>query len=211
MGSFEMKSVEETLQALSRAVMHEARTKAEQIVENARSNAESIRQDAQKRAKAERAGILARARKEAEDIRNQAVAAAQLQAQTLQLERREELLDSVFDAVHQRLEVVPQWTDYDQIVHRLIIEAVSHLGAEETRIRADEKTRMLLTSDVLGEIAKKSGVKVQLGPALEHGTGVIVETLDRHRQYDNTLEARLRRQQDRLRSPVYHLLMGESL
>jgi vacuolar-type H+-ATPase subunit E/Vma4 len=37
-----------------------------------------------------------------------------------------------------------------------------------------------------------------------------VETMDKHRRYDNTLEARLSRQKSALRSSVYQLLMGES-
>jgi vacuolar-type H+-ATPase subunit E/Vma4 len=52
---------------------------------------------------------------------------------------------------------------------------------------------------------------VQLGTSLTEGTGVIVETAEGHRQYDNTLEARLSRLQEELRSPVYRLLLGESL
>jgi vacuolar-type H+-ATPase subunit E/Vma4 len=38
-----------------------------------------------------------------------------------------------------------------------------------------------------------------------------VETVDGRRQYDNTLEVRLGRMRNSLRSSVYRLLMGESL
>lgn len=206
-----MKPAEENMQAFSRAVLNEAQTKADQVRADAKAKADAIHQQAQKQAETKRAEILERARKEAEEIRNQALAAARLQAQTLRLKRREKLLDSVFDAARGRLAAVQQWTDYGQIMRQLTIEALTRLDADAARIRADRQTQALLTDAVLAEIAKETGVKVQLGTALERGTGVIVETLDGHRQYDNTLEARLARLQNTLRSPVYHILMGESL
>jgi len=206
-----MKPAEESMQAFSRAVLNEAQAKADQILADAKAKADDIHQKAQKQAVAERAEILDRARKEAEEIRNQALAAAQLQAQTLLLERREKLLDSVFDAARGRLAAVQQWTDYGQIVRQLTVEALTRLGADAARIRADKQTQALLTDAVLAKITKETGVQVQLGTVLERGTGVIVETLDGHRQYDNTLETRLARLQNTLRSPVYHILMGESL
>ncbi|MDY7040587.1 MAG: V-type ATP synthase subunit E family protein [Chloroflexota bacterium] len=206
-----MKSVDASIQALSRAVLSEARAEAEQIVADATAKADAIRQRAQEQAAAEREKILEQACHEAERIRSQAIAAAQLRARTLQLERREKLLDGVFDAARQRLPSVRQWTDYEQIVRRLIREAVAHLETDVARIRADAQTRKLLSDDALAELSKELGVQLQLGTPLEHGTGVIAETTEGHRQYDNTLEARLSRRQDALRSPVHRLLMGESL
>jgi colicin import membrane protein len=206
-----MKSVEESMRALSRAVLSDARAEAERIRADARAKADAIRQRAQEQAEAEREKKLEHAHQEADRIRSQAIAAAQLKARTLQLERREKLLNEVFDAARQRLPAVQQWTDYDQIMRWLAREAVGRLGAETVRIRADERAQAMLADGTLAEIAKESGAQLQLGEPLERGTGVIVETVDGHRQYDNTLEARLSRWQDALRSPVYHLLMGESL
>jgi vacuolar-type H+-ATPase subunit E/Vma4 len=53
--------------------------------------------------------------------------------------------------------------------------------------------------------------QVGRGDTLAQGIGVIAKTEDNYREYDNTLEARLRREQDELRFPVFRLLMGESL
>jgi vacuolar-type H+-ATPase subunit E/Vma4 len=205
-----MKSMDESVKALSRAVWGEARAEAEQILADAKAKADVALQRAQEQAAAEREEILKRAQQEVEHIRSQAIAAAQLRARTLQLERREKLLDRVFDTARQRLPSIQQWADYDQIVCQLIKEAMAHLGADAARIRADEQTWALLSEDVLSELSKELGVQLQLGTPLEHGIGIIAETVDGRRQYDNTLEARLSRQQDTLRAPVYRLLMGES-
>jgi vacuolar-type H+-ATPase subunit E/Vma4 len=206
-----MKSTEESIQALSRTVLSEARAEVEQILTEAQSNAEAIRQRAQEQAAIARAQILERASREAERIRSQAIATTQLRVRTLQLEHREKLLHSVFQAAREQLPTIQQWTDYDQVARRLIREALIHLAASEAQVRADERTRAALTDQTLAEISKESGIHVHFAGPLEKGIGVIVETVDGHRQYDNTLEARLSRLQDVLRSPVYHILMGEPL
>jgi vacuolar-type H+-ATPase subunit E/Vma4 len=206
-----MKSVEESTRALSRAVLSEAQADAEGVRASARAKADAIRQHAQEQGEAERDEVLKHARQQASHIHSQAVAAAQLKARTLRLERREKLLNSVFDAARKQLVTVQEWTDYDQIARRLARETVEHLGAENARILADERTRAVLTNDVLSQVSGETGVQLQLGEPLEHGTGVIAETVDGHLHYDNTLEARLERWQNALRSPVYHLLMEKSL
>ena len=97
-----MSTEEESIQALSHAVMAEARAEADQTLTEARQKADAIRSESERQAAAERARILANANLEAARLRSQAVAAAQLKARTLQLEQRELLLDDVFgQALHQ--------------------------------------------------------------------------------------------------------------
>jgi len=206
-----MIPVQENVQALSRAVLSEARAEAEQILADARDKADAERQRAQEQAHAEGQEILERARREAEHVRSQCLAAAQLQARKLRLERREKLLDEVFDAARQRMSTIQQWTDYQQIVREWVRKSVTYLGSDAARIRADERTREILAAGALGELSAELNVQLQLEEPLDHGLGVVAETMDGHLKYDNTLEARLERWQDELRGPVYHLLMGESL
>jgi vacuolar-type H+-ATPase subunit E/Vma4 len=204
-----MRSIDENIQALTRTVLNEAHAEAGQILDEAQAQAQAVRERAQARASAERAEILARATQEAERLRGQAIASAQLQARTAELERREELLNSVFDAARQQIAHVQQRADYDQIAHDLLRQALITLGADTVLIRADERTQTVLTDRVLAEISADLGVQVTQGTPLEHGVGLIVQTADGHREYDNTLEARLRRLQNTLRAPVLRLLRGE--
>ncbi len=199
------------MQALTRAVLSEAHAEADRILADAKTKADAIHERAQGQAAAERAEILERASREAERIRQQVIATTQLKARTLQLERREKLLDSAFEAVRQQLAAAPQRADYDRIMRDLLREALAHLGTDAARVRADPQTQTLLTDRVLADISKELGMQVQLGAPLKQGTGVIVETADGRRQYDNTLEARLGRLRNSLRSAAYRLLMGESL
>ena len=205
-----MRSVAENIQALERTVLADVQAEAEHIRTDAQAEAERILAQAQDQANAERAETLARANQEAQRLRSQAIASAQLQARTDELARREELLNNVFDAARQQLLDVPQRTDYDQIVSRLLREALQHLGAEAALIRADDQTRAQLTDHGMDEIAADMNIQVKHGTSLEQGIGLIVQTPDGHRQYDNTLEARLERLQNILRAPVLRILRGET-
>ena len=206
-----MKSTDEDVKVLSRAILSDAHTDAEESLTSARAKADEIRKQATEQATTERTRVLEKASLEAERVRSQAVATTQLKARTMQLEQREKLLESVFESAQQKLSTVQKSTDYEKTAHLLLREALVQLGAKKAIVRADETTRKFFTSSVMDKVVKDLGIQVSIGDALKQGTGVIVETEDGHRQYDNTLETRLLRMQDTLRSPVYHILMGESL
>ena len=206
-----MKSEDSNIEALARAVLREAHSDAERILADSKEKAEAIRQETQQQADAIRTEILEQATREAERIRSEMVSTTQLKARTLQLEQREKLLDEVFDAARQQLASIQKSTDYEKTAYLLLRDALTHLKAEQVLVRTDATTAKLYTPEVLGEISKEIGTQITIGPSLERGIGVIAETPDGHRQYDNTLETRLARLRDTLRLPVYHLLMGEPL
>jgi vacuolar-type H+-ATPase subunit E/Vma4 len=205
-----MNTDNENMQAISRAVLTQAQADAERIVADAKAKAKVIRQQAEKQAAAERKQVLETAQREADDTRKQAKAAAELKARMLVLERREKLLNAVFDAVRERLPSVQQREDYDDVVRGLVLEAVTHIGGDSVEIRADRQAQQLLTDVVLAALSQQAGTQVQLGEPLENAIGVVVQTRDGHRRHDNTLDARLSRDLDGLRPSVYRLLMGES-
>ncbi|MFN2108153.1 MAG: V-type ATP synthase subunit E [Anaerolineae bacterium] len=206
-----MESVKDNLQTLSRAILKKAHADAEEVLADAKAKAEAIRNQAQEQAESERSRILARAQQEVDRIHSQQKATAELQARSQKLEQREALLDQVFEAVRQRLPSVQQWTDYDQITMQLAREALTQLRADQGILYADARTQEVLDDAALEQLGKAVGMEVKRGETLAHGTGVVAKTEDDYREYDNTLEARLDREQDELRFPVFRLLMGESL
>jgi len=206
-----MKSVDESIDTLSRAILSEANAEAEQIKNDARARADSIRQQAEKQAAAERAEIIRRAEQDAERIRSQAMATTQLNARTQQLEHREKILGKVFQTANEQIPSVEEWGDYEEIALRLLREAVVQLRSKRATVRANKAVANLLANGVLEKISTELNVPLKMGTPLKKGTGVVVETPDGHINYDNTLETRLARLQNSLRSAVYHILMGESL
>jgi vacuolar-type H+-ATPase subunit E/Vma4 len=206
-----MRSVEENIEALSRAMLGDAKTEAEQILAEAKAKADAILHKAQEEAAAERAQILERAGQEADRLRGQVIATTQMKARTIELEHREKLLEKVFASAHQQLVDVQKRSDYNAIAVRLVHEALTQLKPVSAKIRADKVTQGFLTNKVIEDLSKEFNAKLAFGEPLEEGLGVIVETDDGHLQYDNTLENRLSRLQNGLRPPVYRILIGETL
>jgi len=125
------------------------------------------------------------------------------------LEHREKLLDSVFEAVKEKLGDLKNRPDYDAIVASLLREALTQLRVTEAEVKADDATKKNL-SKALDELSKELNGKFSDGGVLEDGTGVFVEASGGKIHYDNTFETRLSRLQGTLRSTVYKVLMGES-
>jgi vacuolar-type H+-ATPase subunit E/Vma4 len=199
------------IERLSRDILQQAETDAEQVLLEAKNKADQIIKQAEEEASAEKARILERAKRDSDRIRSQAVATTQLKARTMMLESRENLLKEVFKEAQQKLSSVQQYSDYNVIIERLVMEAISQMTSNNVVIRADKKTSQLLADSILNSLASKYSGTIELGDVLENKIGVIASTSNGHLNYDNTLETRLEKLTNELRSPVYHLLQGESL
>ncbi len=206
-----MKSTDENIDSLSRAILTEARSEADKVVTDAKARADSLRRQAQEDAEAARKETLDRAKQEAARIRSQKIAATQLKARTLQLDSREKLLNKVYQAGLQELPTVQQWTDYEEIARNLLREAIQQLKASDVTIRADKQTMTHFSEQFLKNLSSELKVQITLGELLTKGTGVIVDASNGRLQFDNTLETRLERMWNAMRSQVNHLLMGEAL
>jgi vacuolar-type H+-ATPase subunit E/Vma4 len=196
-------------QELEQAIMHEAEAEAKKILDDAHLQATRIKQHAQTEVKAEREAILQEARQKAAAQHKQSYAKAQQEAQMLKLRRREQLLERVFAEARERLASIPGRPDHVQIGHRLVREAVERLAVDEIIVRTDGGTWENLDEATLKALGEELGVHLIPGERLAQGTGVVLETPEGHRYYDNTLETRLERIQNTLRAPVYRILMDQ--
>jgi V/A-type H+/Na+-transporting ATPase subunit E len=203
-------SSDENIETLSRAILSDAQDETEQVKSEALSKADAIKQRAQAQAEAERKAILEQATQEAERLRSQALATTQLKARALELEHREKLLERVFKAVREQLPSIQQKADYDRIAIDLVREGITQLNAKNANLHADKTTQKTLMDHGLDKISGDLKASISFGTPLERGTGVIVETAEGRLNFDNTLETRLNRLQNELRSSVYRLLVGES-
>jgi len=205
-----MKSEAEDIDMLARAILTEARDEAEQMQAGAKEKAEAIRRRAQEQAESERKLILDRANQDAERLRSQTVATAQLKSRSSQLESREKILDGVFEEVKKQLDSVKKRADYDAIASLLLREALTQLRVNKAEVKADDLTQKALKKKALAEISNELKGEFSLS-GLDEGTGVVVDAAGGKIHYDNTLETRLSRLQNSLRSSVYKVLMGEKV
>ena len=206
-----MKNSPEDIEMLARAILTEARDESEQIKAEATEKAEAVRKRAQEQAETERKMILDRANQDAERLRSQSVATAQLKVRSMKLEDREKLLDGVFEEVKKQLDVVKNRPDYDAIAALLLREALTQLRVKKAEVKADESTQKALRKGALDEISKELKGEFSLAGTLDEGTGIVVDAAGGKIHYDNTLETRLSRLQNTLRSSVYKVLMGEKV
>ena len=205
-----MVSIEENIESLSRTLLGEAKADAAQAFVDAKAKADAIMQRAQEQAATQRAEVLARAQAEADRLHSQAIATTQMKARTMELEHREKLLDHVFTESRKQLAGVQRWTNYAEIAVSLLKEALVQLRSNKALVKADAETQKYYTAAVMNQISQELGMEITFGQPLSQGIGVIVETIDGHLQYDNTLDTRLTRLQNSLRSPVYQLLNGDT-
>ena len=207
------------VQGLRKAIMAEAKAETSQILQDAEAKARSVREQARSQAEAKREQILERAHQEVGDGCSHTIAMAQLEAQTLKLKRREQLLERTFAQARQRLAALPQSPDYAQVARCLVKEAAAcllpppggRLGGgpdQELVLLADQETQTVLSDEVLADLENELGLRLLAGEPLTRGVGVVLRTVNGHRQFDNTLETRLSRMRDALRAPIYHILMG---
>jgi vacuolar-type H+-ATPase subunit E/Vma4 len=202
-----MATVDGSVEALSRAILAEARVETEELKGQALSEAETIRQRAEAEAASIRAAILEKAAHEADRLRSQALATAQLKARATELQHRELLLGRVFKRVSQELAATLQRKDYPEIIDNLIREGLSQLRVGEVVVRADAATQKLLNQAFLDRISQDTNMRLSLGKTLETGVGAIVQTPDGHLDFDNTLQTRLARLESPLRPAVYRVLL----
>ncbi len=200
----------EEIHALEIAIIAEARAEVEHLLGEAEAQAQRIRREAEAQSAAEREALLQEAAAQATALGESTVARAQLEAQRLKLRRREALIVTVFEAAAQRLPALLEAPGYTETVAALVRDGVERLNVRTNLILCvDSQTGAHLGADHLAALSAELGVTLTLGAPLELGVGVMVETPDGHRRYDNTLSARLNRMREALRAPVYHILMGE--
>lgn len=202
------------VQVLEQAIMEIAQQEAQSILEEARSKTDAIHKQAKVRAEAESTAILHAAEQQVPHLIEQAGAKAQVEAQMIKLQRREQVIERAFAAARHKLTMLPQRPDYADIVRHLLDEAITVLDNDTCIVHADAQTQTLLTDAFLAAIARERHVTLRRGDLLTEGAplssiGIVLSTPDGKRRYDNTFEARLARIQDSLRTEVYRILAGE--
>ena len=85
------------------------------------------------------------------------------------------------------------------------------MKTDSAEVQVDGATQKALKDQTVKKISEATRAKITFGKKLEQGVGVIVEASSGRLRYDNTLETRLGRMQNALRSSVYKVLMGEKL
>jgi len=175
------KAVEERNTLIAKA---EAR--AERILENARQEEVRIKSDVDRHLRT----IVG---SELRAVHDRIVGRANLDGRKMVMEVKMELLDTVFEYAREKLEAMAKkgGADYQEVVKKLISEAVEAIGEDELIVSSNKVDNGFLKK-ILSELTKELGVSLRLdAKPIDAMGGVIVKNQRGTKLYYNTLEGRL--------------------
>ncbi|MFX0209757.1 MAG: V-type ATP synthase subunit E [Candidatus Hodarchaeota archaeon] len=204
------KSSQDRIYLLRDEIIKEADQKSQLMVTEAKTDAEKILSQSKTEVEKIKAQFLEKGRIPAEVEAKRILATASLELKLIMAEKKEEILDSIFQNALDTITRLSESSDYVSILERVIIEgAIALNGGElEVFVRAEDISK--INSDKLAQMVAKEGVTANfkinqidrdsIGGALIFKEGKI--------WVDNTFEARLERRREDIRTSVAEVLFG---
>ena len=191
------------------SIMSEAQGKADIIMQEANAEIATITADAEKTAESEKNKILDNGKKQSDMRYQQIISEAKMNARRAELGAKEEVIEAAFDKATDELKNIASSgsDEYDDSLSKMIKEAVDELGSKDLIIHLNEadtnKFKSQLDSSSTFQI---DDINFQLGEPIDTIGGAIVKTKSGDIEVNNTIESRLERFKNVLRSEVANVL-----
>ncbi|MBI4257447.1 MAG: hypothetical protein HY619_00685 [Thaumarchaeota archaeon] len=154
--------------------------------------------------------ILESKDRQVDAVKRRVIGNAELAARNRGLQLTEETVNKVFQQALDKIARLESVGAYDDALKRILEEGVTSLGVKQVVCSCNKRDHKTV-SKLAKEVAKRTGVKIELDPqVLNCSGGIRVRSADGGVVYDNTVEARLARIKPLLRRQVYDLLTGGS-
>jgi V/A-type H+-transporting ATPase subunit E len=201
--------MDEKVSKIIKKIESDSKAEAEEILKEAEETASEILSEAEEKAKTIENEILQRGKREAEQEKQRIIANAKLRARKILLDTKEELIDSVFSKVREELSDLDKSKEYPEILSNLIVEAATSIGGNEIILYCRKEDSKILTQEFLKKLSKKLNCKLTLASESINATGgVIARSVDGKIEVDNTLETRMERLKEDLRSTAARILFA---
>jgi vacuolar-type H+-ATPase subunit E/Vma4 len=168
------------------AILAKAEARAARILDNARQEEARIKSDVERHLRT----IVG---SELRAVHDRIVGRANLDGRKMVMEAKMELLDTVFESAQEKLEAMAKkgGADYQEVVNKLISEAVEAIGEDELIVSSNKADQGFLKK-TLPELSKELGVSLKLDDKpIDSMGGVTVKNQKGTKVYYNTLEGRL--------------------
>ena len=198
-----VKTLDDRIEDLIRTIRDDARREIEELRAETDKKEAEILAEGKLRAEKLRSEILEKAKLEA-------LAELKLEEKKMMLERREALINEVFESVKDGIPILVNKTKYAQFLPGLVKEAVLNLETDQAVLHFDTVSRGLINESDIEIIGDEIKTQLTVGDDIYQGNGVIVTDRDGHRVYDNTLQTRLERDKELLRAKIFRILMEET-
>ncbi len=200
---------EKGAQLIVEAVLKEASDESAQIIAAAGKEAKALLDAARLAAKEEVDREMGEARVQGKLVYEEVLAEGRMKAKREALQKKEELLNVVFEKAEDKLRTYASSGKYKESILDLTVAACKKLGSEDMVIYANEKDLVKLQKSE-GKIAKAvapySVVNLSFGAPIKTVGGVRASTRDGKVEIDDTFEGRLKREFDPLRVKVARIL-----
>jgi len=195
-------------QKLKEEILNDAQKKAERIIKKAQSDAEKIIERAKKEAEEFRNLTISKATERAEKERIRIFSSLPLEKQRSVRQAQENVMNKAIQQALQKLNNSDGF-DYKQSLKELTIQGALAVDEETVVCRIRTKDTPIFTETFVKDIIdtlrtkyqKSILVKISSDDKLQDN-GVIIESLDGRKIYNNTYELRLKRKTDQIRLKI---------
>lgn len=195
------------LELLCRAVTEEGQLEAEKILAAARAEAEQIMADARDRAEKTFESELHSRRSATHAEARRVVDSAELEARRRIMAFREEMVLQVLGALENRLRKLRDEPSYGDIVLGFLREGIEHLSGNEFIVELPPGDLELIAERIAG-LEGELSIRIETQQSSSFEDGLRVYTADRRLLFDNSLSARVKRIENRIRQDIWRELFG---
>jgi vacuolar-type H+-ATPase subunit E/Vma4 len=199
-------------QKIKEEILKDARAKADKILAKARSTEEAILLGAKNKALDYYNTAIAEAQTRAEQEKKRIFGNLPLEEQRIVRRARENVIEK---AIQEALQIISlgEKFDYPASLKLLIMEGALALGEDVIICRIRKEDQQILSEafvkSIQDEISTQSHNKAKIRIVVDEGqrrAGVILESADSRKVFDNTYHARFKRMKDEIRLKIAELL-----
>lgn len=189
-------------------IKSEAQIKADKILQEAEVKVNSILENGNKKAEAEKNNILDDANKQSNMRYQQIISEAKMNSRRLELEAREEIIETAFNKANEELKDIASSSDnkYISSLSRMIKEAATEIGGGDliVQVKEEDKAKITNLNSIASEIQSETekNTNLTLGESINTIGGAVLKTKNGEIEVNNTIEARILRFKKNLRSEV---------
>lgn len=193
-------------------IKSEAQTKADKILQEAEIEVNSIIDDGNKQAEIEKKKILEDAKKQSDMRYQQIISEAKMNSRRLELEAREEVIETAFEKANEELKNIASSTntEYIDALAKMVKEAAIEIGGGDLVVFVKEEDKLKLTNldSIASEIksATDKDTTLEFGESIGVIGGAVLKTKNGEIEVNNTIDARVIRYKKALRSEVAKIL-----
>jgi V/A-type H+/Na+-transporting ATPase subunit E len=186
------------------AVRANAQETMKEIRDRAEAEALRIRRDAEERAQGIRSAYLEEAKRTVQREKSKLISKAGAEKRMAFARAKEDLFQQVFDQAGRRLASARDRQGYRLLLKKIAGEAMEELPAEGIRVHVDPRDEQLA-----GEVLREMNRNCEVVADLSTMGGLNATTADDRLMIFNTLESRLERARELMKSEIMSTLYGD--